>query len=72
VRELADQPEALAGEAARRWLADRGAPREALSAEVLARLIEMARDAGTPSRRHFPGGLLVARRSGRIGLAERR
>jgi hypothetical protein len=35
---------------------------------VLARLIEMARDAGTPPRRHFPGGLLVARRAGRIGL----
>lgn len=68
VRELADQPEALAGEAARRWLIERGAPQEELSAAVLARLIEMARDAGTPPRRHFPGGLLVARRAGRIGL----
>jgi tRNA(Ile)-lysidine synthase len=72
VRELADQPEALAMEALRRWLAERGAPREELSPDVLARLIEMARDAGTSPRRHFPGGLLVARRSGRIGLAERR
>jgi tRNA(Ile)-lysidine synthase len=68
VRELADQPQALASEGARRWLAERGAPREALSADVLVRLIEMARDAGTPARRHFPGGLLVARRAGRIGL----
>jgi tRNA(Ile)-lysidine synthase len=70
-RELADQPDALAAEAARRWLSARGAPREELSAEVLQRLVEMARDLGTPPRRHFPGGLLVARRGGRIGLVER-
>ena len=72
VRELAGQPEALAQEAARQWLAARGAPREELSATVLGRLVEMARDAGTPPRRHFPGRLLVSRRAGRIGVANQR
>jgi tRNA(Ile)-lysidine synthase len=70
IRELADQPDALAAEAARRWLTARGAPPEELSAEVLQRLIEMARDLATPPRRHFPGKLLVARRAGRIALVE--
>jgi tRNA(Ile)-lysidine synthase len=68
VGDLANLPHVLAAEAAKRWLAERGAPRDELSGAVLERLIEMARDAGTPPRRHFPGGLLVARRGGRIGL----
>jgi hypothetical protein len=33
---------------------------------VLLRLIEMARDAATAPRAHFPGRLLVARRGGRF------
>jgi tRNA(Ile)-lysidine synthase len=68
IGDLVNLPDVLAAEAARRWLAERGAPRGELSRAVLERLIEMARDAGTPPRRHFPGGLLVARRGGRVGL----
>jgi tRNA(Ile)-lysidine synthase len=66
VAHLADAPDALAFEAARGWLAARGAPRDELSAAVLDRLVTMARDAATAPRAHFPGGLLVARRRGRI------
>jgi tRNA(Ile)-lysidine synthase TilS/MesJ len=64
--QLADVPDALAFEAARAWLAARGAPRDELSAAVLERLVTMARDAATAPRAHFPGRLLVARRRGRI------
>jgi tRNA(Ile)-lysidine synthase len=65
---LADVPDVLAAEAARRWLAGRGAPADELSAAVLDRLIAMARDAATPPRMHFPGGVLVGRRRGRIAV----
>jgi hypothetical protein len=58
----------LAAEAARAWLAGRGAPRDELSAAVLGRLVAMARDAATPPRVNFPGGLWVGRRRGRIGV----
>jgi tRNA(Ile)-lysidine synthetase-like protein len=66
VCELADTPEVLANEAARRWLYERGAPRGQLTPTVLGRLIEMARDAATAPRQHFPGGMLVGRRGGKI------
>jgi tRNA(Ile)-lysidine synthase len=66
VGQLADVPDVLAVEAARGWLAARGAPRDELSGAVLERLVAMARDAATSPRAHFPGGLLVARRRGRI------
>jgi tRNA(Ile)-lysidine synthase len=59
-------PTVLAHEAARRWLIARGAPPDELPAPVLDRLIEMARDAASPSARHFPGALLVRRRQGMI------
>lgn len=59
-------PGVLAHEAARRWLIDRGAPPGELPAAVLDRLVEMARDAGSPPARHFPGALLVRRRQGMI------
>jgi tRNA(Ile)-lysidine synthetase-like protein len=65
-REQADLPDVLAEEAARRWLIARGAVREELSAVVLGRLIEMARDAASPARRHFPGKVFVVRRRGEI------
>jgi tRNA(Ile)-lysidine synthase len=68
VAELGDLPDALAVEAARRWLVERGAPVDELSAGVLERLVGMARDLGTAARRHFPGELLVGRRAGRIGV----
>jgi len=66
VRELADSPEVLASEAARRWLYERGSPRGQLTPAVLDRLIEMAGDAATAPRQHFPGGVLVGRRGGKI------
>jgi len=64
--QLADLPEPLAHEASRRWLIARGAPPAQLSEAVLDRLIEMAADAASPPRRHFPGRLLVRRRSGAL------
>jgi hypothetical protein len=65
-RALAALPDVLAAEAARRWLTGRGVPRDELSPGVLDRLIEMARDAATPPRQQFPGGLTVARGKGTI------
>ena len=63
---LGDLPDLLAMESARRWLVARGAPPGELSETVSERLLEMARDAGTAPRAHFPGSLLVRRRRGRI------
>lgn len=62
--QLARLPDVLAHESARRWLRERGAPPEELSEGVLGRLVEMARDAASPPRTHFPGGVLVRRREG--------
>jgi tRNA(Ile)-lysidine synthase len=66
VAALRDVPTLLARETARRWLADRGAPAGELTGEVLDRLVLMAADAASPARQHFPGGILVRRRSGRV------
>jgi tRNA(Ile)-lysidine synthase len=66
MRELGDLADVLAEESARRWLVARGAVREELSGVVLWRLIEMARDAASPARRHFPGKVFVLRRRGEI------
>jgi tRNA(Ile)-lysidine synthase len=63
---LTDLPAPLAQETARQWLATRGAPPAELDAAVLARLIEMAADAASPTRQHFPGGVLVRRRGGEL------
>jgi tRNA(Ile)-lysidine synthase len=67
--DLEDCPEALATQAARRWLGERGVPRTELTPDVLLRLLEMARDAATPPRQYFPGGILVGRRKGKIFVA---
>ncbi|HEY2585160.1 MAG TPA: tRNA lysidine(34) synthetase TilS [Tepidisphaeraceae bacterium] len=64
VGRLAGLPDVLAHEAARQWLEARGAPPEELSEGVLERLVMMARDAASPPRAHFPGSVLVRRRSG--------
>lgn len=71
VAELADLPRILAAESARRWLVARAAPADELGPDVIDRLIEMAADAASAPRQHFPGGLLVRRRAGRISLQER-
>lgn len=68
--QLAELPDVLAQESARRWLIARGAPQDMLTEEVLDRLVEMARDAGTPARADFPGSLHVRRRKGTIWLAK--
>lgn len=63
---LAGLPDVLAHDAARQWLIARGAPPEELSEAVLDRLVEMARDAASPPRAHFPGAVLVRRSHGSI------
>ncbi|HUB26206.1 MAG TPA: tRNA lysidine(34) synthetase TilS [Tepidisphaeraceae bacterium] len=70
VRTLERLPPILARAAARRWLIDAGSPPEDLTADVLDRLVTMATDAATPSRQHFPGGLIVRRRAGKIDAAK--
>lgn len=60
---LRELPTPLAIETARRWLAARGAPPGELNSSVLQRLVEMASDAATPPRQHFPGAVLVRRRA---------
>jgi tRNA(Ile)-lysidine synthase len=71
VRDLEECPEVLAQSAARRWLIEQGVPRSELTPPVILRLTEMARDAATPPRQHFPGGILLARRKGRIFVMTR-
>jgi tRNA(Ile)-lysidine synthase len=63
---LRDVPPLLARETAKRWLAARGVAGDALTAEVLDRLVTMAADAATAPRQHFPGGVLVRRRAGQL------
>jgi tRNA(Ile)-lysidine synthetase-like protein len=63
---LQNLPPILAREQARRWLIAQGAKRDELEPGVLDRLIEMACDAASPARQHFPGELLVRRRRGVI------
>jgi tRNA(Ile)-lysidine synthase len=65
-KELARLSLPLARHAASRWLRRAGCPSEDLSPAVLDRLIEMARDAASPNRQHFPGKILVQRRRGII------
>ncbi|MEO6435385.1 MAG: tRNA lysidine(34) synthetase TilS [Tepidisphaeraceae bacterium] len=64
-------PLPVAREAARRWLADRAGAKGVTAAVEIApaaaeRLLAMAADAATASRQHFPGGLLVRRRAGKL------
>lgn len=63
---LRQLPRLLAEEAAKHWLSDRGSPNNKLIPAVVQHLLEMADDAASPSRRHFPGGLLVRRQKGMI------
>ncbi len=63
---LAELPDVLAGASARRWLAERGAPKDEISDHVIHRLLDMSRDAASPPRQHFPGHIPVRRRHGVI------
>jgi tRNA(Ile)-lysidine synthase len=70
VAQLRDVPDPLARVAARRWLAERAGAGIEVPPAAAERLLEMARDAASPPRRHFPGRMLVRRRGGVIS-AER-
>jgi tRNA(Ile)-lysidine synthase len=65
-RQLCDVPRLLAREAARQWLVASGATQRKLADDVLDRLLAMARDAASPARCQFPGGLNVRRKQGMI------
>jgi tRNA(Ile)-lysidine synthase len=64
--ELSRLPMPLARESARRWLSQRAGAEIDIAPRAIDRLIEMARDAATSPRQHFPGGVLVRRKSGTI------
>jgi tRNA(Ile)-lysidine synthase len=66
VEDLRNIPSPLGRHAARRWLQERDADVEQINAATVDRLMAMARDAATPPRQHFPGGLLVRRVRGVI------
>lgn len=65
-RTLADLPEILAQESARRWLLARGVPAGQLTPPAIAQLVRMATDAASPRRQHFPGRRLIRRKRGMI------
>ena len=65
-REMNQLPPPIAREAARRWLSQRGTPAGQITPAAIERLLAMAGDAATPARQHFPGGLLVRRRGGKM------
>jgi tRNA(Ile)-lysidine synthetase-like protein len=52
--------------AARRWLVARGCPAEDVSPRTCGRLIRLATDITAPARSHFPGGIYVRRRAGKV------
>jgi tRNA(Ile)-lysidine synthetase-like protein len=66
VASLADLPLVLARESARQWLSEVGVPPDQVDSAAIERLIEMAADAASPARQHFPGNVEVRRRSGRV------
>jgi tRNA(Ile)-lysidine synthase TilS/MesJ len=66
--QLADLPDLLARESARRWLVDRLSPPGKIEPDTIARLIQMTRDSASPARQHFPGRILVRRRRGQIDV----
>ena len=70
VRELRHLPPPVAREAARRWLAAHAPAGEEISSSAADRLVEMATDAASPARQHFPGGVLVRRRGGKISVEQ--
>jgi tRNA(Ile)-lysidine synthase len=68
---LTHLPPILGRESARAWLTARGIPSAELdrSSAAVDRLLAMCRDAATPARRHFPGGVLVKRKGGVLSSA---
>jgi tRNA(Ile)-lysidine synthetase-like protein len=68
IASLHNVPMSLARHSAERWLVGRGAPPREVNAETCERLIRMSIDVATGARHHFPGGLLVRRKSGMISV----
>jgi tRNA(Ile)-lysidine synthetase-like protein len=66
LREVHALPPVLAEHALARWLRTHGGCDA--DAAAVRRLWEMANDAASPARQHFPGGVLVQRRAGWISL----
>jgi len=65
-RTLADLPSMIARHSAIIWLRRRGVPSDEISPDVIRRLLTMCKDASSPARVQFPGGLTVRRRAGTI------
>ncbi len=63
---LRDLPLPVARESARRWLADRAGGRVEIPPAAMDRLLEMASDAASPPRQHFPAKIMVRRKAGTI------
>ncbi len=70
IRVLGDLPPPVARHVARRWLAARAGKAVDITPAAVERLLEMANDAATPARQHFPGGILVRRRGGTLSREE--
>ena len=68
VDDLRNAPLPLGRLAARHWLQERGGDMEQINTATVDRLVAMARDAATPPRQHFPGGLQVRRVRGVIAI----
>jgi tRNA(Ile)-lysidine synthetase-like protein len=65
-KQLDALPDILQRVSATRWLAENGVPRGEISPSVIRQFISMASDAATPARQHFPGGVLVHRKHGKL------
>lgn len=70
VRDVLAVPAPMRRVMARIWLARAGVPQDRIDAATIAQLIEMAQDASSAPRQHFPGSTLVRRRRG-VLTAER-
>lgn len=65
---VAGLPAVLGRRVVRRWLRGRGVGVDRMSMELVDRVVEMARDAASPSRMQLPGGSMLRRRGGRLYL----
>ena len=70
VKTMADLPQILARATARNWLIAAGVAQGEIEPETIDRLLAMCADASTPARVQFPCGVMVARRRGRIEIAD--
>ena len=66
VARLRGLPPPVARDLVRRWLAQRAGARIEITSAAVERLYQMAVDAASPARQHFPGRMLLRRRAGRL------